>query len=533
MNIKTTRRLSPASFSSNTLFASLPLALAALVAQGCGDGNDKTPADGETAASSSAPEESGTGSSDSAPSTTSSGEATGSAETGSGSSEEAPGEEATTGTDSTGEETKSDETKSDETKSDETKSDETKTDETNTEESTSGETESTTGTQDTDSTTGTQDTESTTTGTQDTTTTTGTDDSSSTDSTSSDSTDSTSEGDTTPGEAGDDKVKLTWFKADSNAPIMSLGINPVKPKQLWMTGPDGTLLYSKDGAESWTSVKVSDDAEDAKLDFRDVHVTGGQFIYLLTRGEGEAARIYRSVDGGSKWVEQFRAKDPKASFNCMAFNSSISAFAFGDAIDKKHYMVRMFGPGTDWRRLDTEKMPEALENEGGFSTGGACNTYSDLNTLMAVTAGAKTSRLLKSTDNGVEWKAYDVPLATQEAHQGLTSLVMWSQIEGLVFAADMRGGDLKEAIAYTKDGGETWEKRDFSGPKGGFFGAASNQYGAFVIAVGPSGMYYSTDKGSNWTKASSKALRTVTFAKDNKTAYAAGDNGTVVRIELK
>ena len=45
------------------------------------------------------------------------------------------------------------------------------------------------------------------------------------------------------------------------------------------------------------------------LQFRDIHAFGADTAFALSIGNGEASRIYRTVDGGTTWNEQFRNTD--------------------------------------------------------------------------------------------------------------------------------------------------------------------------------------------------------------------------------
>lgn len=362
------------------------------------------------------------------------------------------------------------------------------------------------------------------------TTTTGTSDASST--TDSSSTDTSSTGDDSNGEKGDGKVELTWIKTGVTAQLISLDAR--SPSNIWVGGTEGIMMSSRDSGKTWRRVLVSENAADSGLEFRDVEVINMRTIYALAAGKGEASRVFKSRDGGSNWTEQYKGKAESTFINCMDFWDENAGMVFGDASKGKHFMLSTQNGGRNWNRVDASKLPKASNNEGGFSSSGTCTVAISPRTFLAVTASGEKPRLLKTTDRGQTWESFDVPVAGGTSSSGLSSLVMWSDKEGLAFAANLKKNNTQvaNAVAYTQDAGKTWEKRNFIAPGRGIYGGAANSDGSLVIAVGPSGMHYSADKGKTWTQISTKNLWSVDFA-DDKTAFAVGAKGTVVRIKVK
>lgn len=461
-----------------------PFALAALIAQGCG-GFENVGAQnntGTTTGNSSAPATTGTATPSSGPSAGTGSTEQGPAGTGTGTSSD----NSASGSSSTGDQSSSDSTK----------------EETNS--STSDQSSSSTSDQSTSS-------DST---------------QSSSDSTDSSGTDSSG---TETEEKGDDKVKLTWIETGLKEQL--IGLDARNTRNIWVGG-QGLMMQSRDNGETWERHLVSKTTLDSSLEFRDVEVVGMRTVYALAAGKGEKSRIFKTTDAGLNWTEQYKAKNENAFINCMDFADRTNGFVFGDSFGGAHFMLRTEN-GRSWKRVDTDLLPTPLDNEGGFSASGTCAISADRNTYMAVTGGADKARLLKSDDRGDTWEAYEVPVVSGAKKQGLTSLVMWSQTEGLAFAADLDAAEeVADVLAYTKDGGETWEKRDMVAPARGIFGGAANSDGSVVIAVGPGGMHYSTDKGVTWTQISERNLWSVDFA-DDKTAFAVGAQGRVVRIEIQ
>ena len=59
------------------------------------------------------------------------------------------------------------------------------------------------------------------------------------------------------------------------------------------------------------------DAE--QLDFRDIDAFSDRVAYVLSIGNGEASRIYKTADGGRPWALQLANNDPKVFLDAMAF----------------------------------------------------------------------------------------------------------------------------------------------------------------------------------------------------------------------
>src|SRR5262245_29734545 len=93
------------------------------------------------------------------------------------------------------------------------------------------------------------------------------------------------------------------------------GISAATDRVVWASGSNGTILRSADGGASWQTLKIPGTE---KLDFRDVDAINERTAYVLSIGNGEQSRIYKTTDGGVSWREQFVNHDPKAFFDAMS-----------------------------------------------------------------------------------------------------------------------------------------------------------------------------------------------------------------------
>ena len=108
------------------------------------------------------------------------------------------------------------------------------------------------------------------------------------------------------------------------------GVSAVDARVAWASGDKGTFVRTTDGGRTWKAGTVSGAEE---LDFRDVDAFSASTAYLLSIGEGEKSRIYKTVDGGEHWTLQFTNPTPKAFFDAMAFWDERNGVAFSDPVE--------------------------------------------------------------------------------------------------------------------------------------------------------------------------------------------------------
>ena len=80
---------------------------------------------------------------------------------------------------------------------------------------------------------------------------------------------------------------------ESGAAFRFYAVSPVNAKVVWASAGGGTYALTTDGGKTWKSRQVPG-AE--TLQFRDVEGVSNQVAYLMSAGEGEANRIYKTED---------------------------------------------------------------------------------------------------------------------------------------------------------------------------------------------------------------------------------------------
>src|SRR6185369_9963077 len=85
----------------------------------------------------------------------------------------------------------------------------------------------------------------------------------------------------------------TWVMQQSGTDASLRGLSAVSGKVVWASGTGGTWIKTTDGGTTWQAGKVPG-AE--QLDFRDLHTVDPRTVYLMSVGEGDQSRIYKTVD---------------------------------------------------------------------------------------------------------------------------------------------------------------------------------------------------------------------------------------------
>jgi photosystem II stability/assembly factor-like uncharacterized protein len=102
----------------------------------------------------------------------------------------------------------------------------------------------------------------------------------------------------------------------SNTTASLHGLSIVNANIVWASGTGGTFVRTTDGGETWQAGTVPGGE---KLDFRDVYAVDAKTAYLMSIGNGNESRIYKTTDTGKTWSLQYSEQNPKAFLDCMAF----------------------------------------------------------------------------------------------------------------------------------------------------------------------------------------------------------------------
>ncbi|QCX00371.1 oxidoreductase [Aggregatimonas sangjinii] len=252
-------------------------------------------------------------------------------------------------------------------------------------------------------------------------------------------------------------------------------------------------------------------------EFRAIAHTSSDFFMLSV---GSPALLYKTGEGGKMDLVYMEEGDG-VFYDAMTFWNDSEGIAIGDSVDGCLSIIISRNGGYTWSKIPCERLPEGIEGEGAFA---ASNT--NIKTIGDYTWIATTKRILFSPDKGTTWKAFETPVANTEATQGIYSIDFWDKNIGIAFGGDYTNPERNTANkAITIDGGKTWELlADGQNPSyKSCVQFVPNSEGKEIVALGLTGISYSSDIGKSWKKLSDEPFFTIRFLNDS-TAYAAGRN---------
>ena len=202
------------------------------------------------------------------------------------------------------------------------------------------------------------------------------------------------------------------------------------------------MVRTRDG-EKWE--KLAPPAGGEKLDFRDVESLGGEAVVLMSAGTGDAARIYRSMDGGATWMLSDTNPDKDGFYDALAFWDRQNGLVLGDPVAGRFVVRATSDGGATWRLPEGLSMPAALPNgERLFAASGTCLfALQGGQDAWFVTGGANAARVFHTRDRGGAWSAANTPAPSGNASSGLFSVAFLDARRGFAAGGDYEPPDYK------------------------------------------------------------------------------------------
>jgi photosystem II stability/assembly factor-like uncharacterized protein len=310
----------------------------------------------------------------------------------------------------------------------------------------------------------------------------------------------------------------TWTQQLTGVNARLRGISAASDRIAWASGTAGTVLRTTSGGDSWTRIAVPGAEE---LDFRDIDAFDGDVAYVLSIGNGDASRIYKTIDAGRSWVLQLANTDPRVFLDAMAFWSRDRGVAYSDSVDGR-FVIFMTTNGRTW----DDRLPPALPNEGAYAASGTnVAAHGD-----HVWIGTTASRVLHSADRGRTWTIARTPIPTSDS-AGIFSIAFRDALHGIAVGGDYRKeAEAVDNAAVTSDGGTTWTlSRGLSGYRSAVAHVPRSK--SSWIAIGPLGADITADDGRTWTPLLGAGFHAFTFAPGKAIGWGAGERGGIARLE--
>lgn len=296
---------------------------------------------------------------------------------------------------------------------------------------------------------------------------------------------------------------------------------------VWLSGHRGTVLRSTDGGWTFTERPVPG-AE--RLQFRDIHARDAATAWILSAGNGDQSRIYRTDDGGATWALQFTNPDSAAFYDCLTFFDDRIGVAYSDAVNGRTLILRTTDGGGTWTHLPPDAVPAPLEGEGAFAASGGCVTSVD-DRHGWIALGGPGARLLRTSDAGTTWSLHQTPFV-RGASGGMTAVAFQDAMTGLGVAGridQMNADTAGAAFGMSRDGGRSWQLLPRPPKPGAPFGVAWLGNGALV--VGPGGLFLTEDLGTRWHEVDGRSFWSV--GGRGNVAWAVGPEGRILRLTAR
>ena len=316
----------------------------------------------------------------------------------------------------------------------------------------------------------------------------------------------------------------TWTQQLTGVSVRLRGISAVSERIAWASGASGTVLRTTNGGDTWTRVAVPD-AE--ALDFRDIDAFSDDVAYILSIGNGEASRIYKTTNAGQDWTLQLANQDPNVFLDAMAFWTRDRGIAYSDSIDGR-FVLFMTTNGRTWERIPAERLPAALPREGAYAASGTNVAIHGDHVWIGTTA----ARVLHSADRGETWTVVQTPVATSES-AGIFSIGFRDALHGIVVGGDYRKeSEAVQNAAATSDGGKTWTlSKGLSGYRSAV--AFVPRTKSTWLAIGPLGADVSEDDGRTWTPLPGAGFDAFSFAPEKQVGWGSGQRGGIARLDWR
>lgn len=235
---------------------------------------------------------------------------------------------------------------------------------------------------------------------------------------------------------------------------------------------------------------------------------------------GSPALLYKTGENG-KMDLVYIEEGEGVFYDAISFWNVDEGIAVGDTVDGCISIIITRDAGFTWTKLDCEQLPKGIPGEGAFA---ASNT--NIKILGNDTWVATTKRILYSSDKGKTWEAFTTPVKTLAEAEGIFSIDFYNKDLGIAIGGDFTKPEgNRQNKAITNDGGKTWSLvADGSHP--GYKSCVQfvpDGEGKEMVAVGFTGITYSSDSGVNWRSLSDEGFYTLRFLNDT-VAYAAGKN---------
>lgn len=294
-----------------------------------------------------------------------------------------------------------------------------------------------------------------------------------------------------------------------NRNIMSM--SAVSDRVVWAVAVDAgditqsapEFIRTTDGGMTWTGARVAEAPEGFVI--LDVFAWDANTAWVAMNDFGDAGGIFRTTNGGASWTWQTTAKGPALWVYFFDAQHGVAA--------NYNLIYTTADGGSNWVRVPLQEIPGFLPGESHVISSGNNSRAQAGDTIWI---GTTQGRVIRSTDRGHHWKAFETGLGRAV---GINSLAFQDSMNGLaVSCVDNYFYLIPNRVARTTDGGATW--REIPAPSAPTAASLANVPGAkgtyvLVSASEEPGSAYTKDSGTTWTVIDKGAYNSVAFVTPN------------------
>ncbi len=325
------------------------------------------------------------------------------------------------------------------------------------------------------------------------------------------------------------KVDVTILKKDSSS-IRALDIVGEEVIYAGSNGKYGYFQFKGEvkstGKELINSIAKPNDLGtvsfiESPVNFRSIAQNKTHFFVMSIENP---ALLYR-INKKTKAVDLvYQENHEMVFYDAMAFWNGNEAIAIGDPINGCLSIIISRDGGANWKKMSCDQLPASIDGEAAFAA-------SDTNIKIIgdktwIVSGGGASRVWYSSDRGKNWEIFETPIIQGEPTQGGYSMDFYDEQRGIIYGGDYTKPELNRGnIVATMDGGKSWELIGVGANQGykSCVQYVPNTKGNGIVALGFTGISYSSDAGQSWKHLSNEAFLSFRFVNDS-IAIATGRN---------